>query len=159
MKTYYLIIILLALNTAKAKVPSTFSHTDSSVASPEAIWAVWTDVSSWHRWDSGLRSASLKDGQFRLGAKGHLRPDKGPRARFRISALQEGKSYTLETAIPFGKLIVERSLEVKSGKTFFTHTVRFTGLLKGFFSKKLGARYEKMLPGVMHTIKDIAEQS
>ena len=30
-----------------------FSHTVETSASPEAIWAIWTDVPNWKQWDDG----------------------------------------------------------------------------------------------------------
>jgi hypothetical protein len=48
-------------------------------------------------------------------------------------------------------------LEVKEGKTFFTHDVQFTGLLKKILGNKIGKRYRAMLPSVLSEIKLIAE--
>jgi hypothetical protein len=49
------------------------------------------------------------------------------------------------------------SVTVRDGKTFFTHDVEFTGLLKKMLGKKLGKNYRAMLPSVMSEIKQIAE--
>lgn len=134
-----------------------FQHTIETTASPESIWKIWTDVPNWQQWDSGLKSAIL-NGNFEVGTKGKLIPDKGPKAKFRITEMEAGKSYTFKTSIPFGGLFVKRTLETKNGKTYFTHEVWFTGLLKGFFGKQLGSNYKNMLPEVMETIKTMAEK-
>ena len=133
-----------------------FFHTDSTQASSDKIWAVWTDVPNWKTWDIGLKEAQM-EGEFAIGTKGKLIPDKGPKSTFVISELIAGKSYTFKTRIPFGWLIIQRSLEVKDGVTFFTHDVEFTGLFKKILGKKLGKNYREMLPGVMRNIKQIAE--
>jgi hypothetical protein len=134
-----------------------FSHSISTTASQEQIWKIWTDVPNWHTWDTGLKSASLKD-EFEEGVKGKLIPDEGPKSSFKISELEEGRSYTLKTRIPFGALIVRRFMEVKDDQTIFTHEVEFTGWLKKAFAKRFGKRYKAMLPEVMENIKRMAEE-
>lgn len=137
--------------------PLKFSHTDSTQALPEKIWAVWTDVPQWHTWDKGLKKVVLSD-SFHLNAKGFIYPDNGPKSKFIISELAPGKSYTFKTRIPFGWLYVTRKMVQKNGWTYFTHEVEFTSLLKSFFAKKLGANYRSILPQVMQEIKKQAEE-
>jgi hypothetical protein len=134
-----------------------FSDTEQTTASAEAIWKIWTDVPNWKQWDDGLKESTL-EGDFKVGAKGKLIPDKGPKSKFVVSEMQEGKSYTFKTRIPFGWLIIERTLQNESGTTSFTHDVQFTGLLKKALGKKIGKRYREMLPSVMVKIKKLAEQ-
>nr|WP_290926380.1 SRPBCC family protein [Haliscomenobacter sp.] len=134
-----------------------FSHTLETGASPEKIWQIWSDVPNWNQWDEGLKSAELQ-GVFALNAAGVLIPDKGPKSKFRITNLEPGHAYTFKTKLPLGALHVKRFLEVKNGRTFFTHEVWFTGITKGIFGNALGKNYRKILPGVMGKIKRIAEQ-
>lgn len=132
-----------------------FSHTDSTSATSDKIWQVWTDVANWKQWDKGLKEASL-EGDFAVGSKGKLIPDKGPKSRFVIAEVIPGKSYTFKTKIPFGWLVIKRTLELKGGRTYFTHDVEFTGLLKKALGNALGKKYRAMLPEVMGEIKRIA---
>ncbi len=113
-------------------------------------------MANWHEWDTGLRQAELK-GEFALNTKGKLLPDRGPKARFKITELEWGKRYTFKTNLPFGGLHVKRYLEVKQGKTHFTHEVWFDGFSGRFFAKRLGAGYRELLPGVLEKIRAIAE--
>lgn len=133
-----------------------FSHTDSTRADSDKIWQVWTDVPNWKQWDKGLKEALL-EGEFKVGAKGKLIPDKGPKSTFIIAELLPGKSYTFKTKIPFGWLVIQRTLMVKNGMTYFTHDVEFTGLLKKTLGNALGKKYRAMLPEVMAEIKRIAQ--
>jgi hypothetical protein len=134
-----------------------FSHTDSTIASSDKIWQIWIDVANWKQWDKGLKEASV-NGEFMVGTTGKLIPEKGPKSKFVISELVPNKSYTFKTKIPFGWLIIKRTLEVKEGKTFFTHDVQFTGFLKKILGNKLGKNYRAMLPSVLSEIKQIAER-
>lgn len=130
-----------------------FSHTDSTTAAAARIWQLWTDVDNWKQWDKGLQSSTL-NGAFVTGAKGSLLPDKGPRSQFVLTEVIPGRSYSFETRIPFGRLVISRTLAEKENKTFFTHTVTLTGLLR----KVLGKRYKAMLPTVLATIQQLAEE-
>jgi hypothetical protein len=157
MKQIFLIIsILFAMTTNAQQTNYHFSHTDSTSATSDKIWQVWTDVPNWKQWDKGLKEAIL-EGEFIVGSKGKLIPDKGPKSKFIISELEPNKSYTFKTKIPFGWLIIKRTLEVKEGKTYFTHDVEFTGILKKILGNKLGKNYRAMLPSVLTEIKQIAE--
>lgn len=145
------------MNAHAQKTPTRFAHTETTTAEASRIWEIWTKVDQWYTWDTGLKSAQL-NGPFVLGAKGKLKPDKGPSARFKIVALDPGKSYTFKTKLPFGGLFVKRTLETTDKGTLFTHEVWFEGLTKNVFARKFGPRYQEMLPLVMRTIKTIAEQ-
>ena len=157
MKHTFLIISILSAMTAHAQQSNYhFSHTDSTTAATDKIWKVWTDVPNWKQWDKGLKEAFI-EGDFIVGTKGKLIPDKGPKSKFVISEVVPDKSYTFKTRIPFGWLIIKRTLESKHGKTYFTHDVQFTGLFKKFFGNKLGKNYRALLPEVLTEIKLIAE--
>lgn len=60
-------------------MPRTFEHTVYMSASPESIWAQWSDVTTWPVWDRGVEYVSL-EGPFAVGTKGTLKPACGPRA-------------------------------------------------------------------------------
>lgn len=133
-----------------------FSHTESTSAAPDKIWAVWTDVANWKQWDTGLKEAVIM-GEFKNGVKGKLKPDKGPRSKFIITDVVENQSYTFKTKIPFGWLVIKRSMQLKESKTFFSHDVEFTGIMKKMLGNQLGKKYKTMLPVAMKNITKIAE--
>ncbi len=145
------------MNLSAQQTNYRFTHSAQTEAPPEEIWKIWTDVPNWKEWDTGLQSAELK-GSFEVGAKGQLIPDKGPKTTFKITTVDPGVSYTFQTNVPFGKLIVHRCLEVQNGLTVFTQEVEFTGLLRKFWGRQLGGNYRTMLPSVLGSIKAIAEQ-
>ena len=133
-----------------------FAHTVETTAPPEKIWAAWTDVKRWPEWDTELASASL-EGSFALGAKGKLKPKRGPAARFSISELIPGESYAFTTRLPMCELKVRRHLTRKDGGARFTHEVSFVGPLSTVFANLLGRRYREALPVVMENLRNIAE--
>lgn len=156
-QAFLFISILITMKAPAQQTNYHFFHTDSTTATSNKIWKVWTDVPNWKQWDKGLKDVVLV-GAFIVGSKGKITPKKGPKSKFVISELNPYQSYTFKTKIPFGWLIIKRTLEVKEGKTFFTHDIAFTGLLKKVMGKKLGKNYRAMLPSVLAKIKSIAEQ-
>lgn len=134
-----------------------FWHTIETTASPENIWKIWTDVPNWYAWDAGLKQAEMSD-NFDLNAKGIITSLENRKSKFKIVALEPGKSYTFKTKLPLSGLYVKRTLEIKNGKTFFTHEVRFSGLTSGIFANMFGEKFKAMLPDVMNNVKKLAEK-
>jgi hypothetical protein len=133
-----------------------FSHTLKTSATPEKIWAIWTDVEHWAQWDTELANACLES-TFALGSIGKLTPKTGQVSRFEISQLSLGESYTIAVQLPLCKLNIYRYLQSQSDGTYFTHEVSFQGLLAVVFGSLLGLKFQAVLPSVMANIKRIAE--
>lgn len=164
MKTFLLAATLLLPFMAMAQKqrpaqpgPKHFWHTVPTKASPESIWAIWTNVSQWKQWDTGLKDASLAQA-FEPGAKGTITSLQDRKSKFKVVAVVPGISYTFKSALPLGGLYVKRSLEQKNGQTYFTHEVWFQGLTGGLFAKQFGPDFMKMLPEVMQNVKALAEK-
>ena len=149
--------IITTLNIQN-KEPSNkhFWYSLETSASPETIWAIWTDVPNWKDWDTGLKDASVKD-NFDIGVKGQIISLENRKSKFKVVEFVKGQSYTYKTKLPLGSLYVKRYLTKENGKTIFTHEVWFKGLTGGFFAKSFGEKFRKMLPDVLNNIKNIAE--
>ena len=135
-----------------------FEHTVGTAAPPERIWKLWTDVERWPVWDTELASASLEK-DFEPGARGTLKPRRGPASTLVVSDLKPGESYVFTTRLPLCELKVGRRLVCRDdGGTFFTHEVSFVGPLSFLFGSLLGRRYREFLPRVMDNLRRIAEE-
>jgi Polyketide cyclase / dehydrase and lipid transport len=161
MRTVFIILLtmltMLAHAQEKKATKKHFWHTVETTASPDKIWAVWADVQNWKTWDTGLKVASMRV-PFTLNAKGNILSLEDRKSTFKIVAFEQGKTYTFKTNLPLGGLYVKRTLEVKNGRTFFTHEVWFSGLTGGFFANMFGEKFKQMLPEVMENIKKIVEK-
>jgi hypothetical protein len=133
-----------------------FSYSVTVNNSIEKVWETLIDVSTWHLWDTELIEAKL-DGTFEVGAKGTMIPKKGPKLKFYISELTPKKSYTINTIMPVGELVIARSLKNLQHQVEFTDNIQFTGFLKYIFGLMLGEGFRKVLPEVLHKFKMIAE--
>lgn len=136
-----------------------FDHTVRTSAAPGDVWAVWADVPRWPEWDIELESASIEGGRFVLGARGTLRPRRGPASSFVVSEFEPEEGYAFATRLPLCELVVRRWLgESGDGGTTFTHEVSFVGPLSPLFGALLGGRFRAALPAVMENVRAIAER-
>ena len=62
-------------------------------ATPEQIFHFYENVSEWSSWDPDVQSSSI-DGEFKAGAKGRLKPTKGPEAKIEFTEVTKNKSFT-----------------------------------------------------------------
>lgn len=132
-----------------------FSHEVTTTAPPEAVWALWTDARTWKDWDKGLKSAD-QEGAMAVGSKGKIIPLEGPSARFEVTALEAGHSYSFRTGLPLASLTVAREI-TGTEPTRFRHTVSFSGPLAGYWAGQFGPGFRAALPPTMETLAQLAE--
>ena len=133
-----------------------FSFTIAINTTAEKVWQTLIDVQNWHQWDTEIIEARLED-EFRVGAKGTMKPKTGPKLKFYISEIIPNQSYTFNTIMPVGELVIKRSLVKKNDMIHFTDDIAFTGFLKIIFGLMLGGQFRKVLPEVMNKFKNLAE--
>lgn len=85
-----------------------FDHTMRTNAAAGDVWAVWTDVARWPEWDGELESAYIEGGRIALGARGSLRPRRGPASSFVVSEFEPEKGYAFSTRLPLCELVIRR---------------------------------------------------
>lgn len=133
-------------------------HTQVTTASPEAIWARWSNVSDWPSEDINLVSARL-EGDFVKGSKIIMRPKGSPKSIVVITEVTPNKSFSTVGNIPLGKLKIDHKIAVKNGETTFSHTITLTGPMRGVFAKLVAQKLADNLPNKMQNIATLAEQS
>ena len=133
-----------------------FSYTIAINTTLEKVWQTLIDVEKWPVWDTELQSAKLLS-DFILEAKGTMIPKKGPKLKFYISEITTNKSYTFNTKMPLGELVIKRTIIEKNNQIFFTDDIKFTGILKKIYGSLLGKGFKKVVPEVMQNFKNLAE--
>ncbi len=133
-----------------------FSFTIPVNTTKANVWQTLTDVQNWHQWDTEIIETNL-EGVFEKGAKGTMTPKKGPKLKFYISELIPNQSYTFNTIMPIGELVIRRTITQTNNEIYFTDDIAFTGFLKYIFGFMLGGQFRKVLPEVMNNFKRIAE--
>jgi Polyketide cyclase / dehydrase and lipid transport len=135
-----------------------FNYTVAINNTVDKVWQILVDVALWHKWDTELKEANL-EGDFVLNAKGTFIPKKGPKLKFYISEIISNKSYTFNTKMPIGELVIKRTLTAENEVVYFTDDIAFTGFLKFVFGIMLGGQFRKVLPEVMDNFKKLAEKN
>lgn len=136
----------------------TFEHTLEAEVAPEAIWRLWSDVSSWERWDADIDRATL-EGPFATGSRGKLKPRGVPAAPFTLASVVPGSSYTVEQRLPLATLRFRHELTSDGGRTRFTHRATMSGPMSGLYGVLFGRRMKANFAPIMRTLAEEAART
>ncbi len=131
-----------------------FHHTATTTGTAADVWRLWTDVSLWKRWDTGLADATI-DGPFEQGAVGTIIPKRGRDAGFTVTDLDPGVAYTFATDLPGARLCIRRDF-VEGPATTFRHIVWFEGATARIWAAVLGRGFRRELPAAMAILSERA---
>jgi Polyketide cyclase / dehydrase and lipid transport len=135
----------------------THQETVATSAAPDAVWRLWSDVSGWSDWDEDIEWSRL-DGRFETGARGKMKPRGVPPSNFRLASVVQGRSYTVESRLPLGKLEFHHELGTGAdGGTTFSHRATFSGPLSPFYGRVFGRKMQKNFRGIMQCLARKAE--
>lgn len=122
-------------------------------AKASAIQAVYADVERWGCWDEEVAGAWL-DGPLRPGAKGWLKPRKGPRANIHVDSVDATGGFTVSSKLPLCELRFVHELHpLGDAQVRVVHRIAFTGPLAPLFRKLIGADLAK---GLQVTLEGLA---
>lgn len=127
-------------------------------ANPMDVWNVWKDVSSWPKWDHELEWSTLK-GPFKIGAEGQLKPKGWLPSKFSIISLEEGKSHSDQTKMPFTSVIFDHIVTPHTDSYVqIAHTVNVSGLLAPLLWLTMRFSLKKGLPKAVERLARIVEE-
>lgn len=125
-------------------------------SSPEKIFSAYENVSGWSIWDPEVQSSSI-NGKPIVGAKGKLKPTKGPEANIEITEVTKYESFTVISKLPLCTMTFEHKLTSLAKDTEVVHRVMFTGLLSPLFGRLIGSEIQKGLPSTLQGLKKTIE--
>ncbi|WP_253821350.1 SRPBCC family protein [Vibrio rotiferianus] len=135
-----------------------FEKRISVEASPQRIYALYTDVENWNQWDKEVKCSHLT-GAFEIGSEGILQPSSGPKSKILITDIVPNQSFTVMSKLPFCLLLFEHELLVRGKVTEVIHRVKFSGLTSFLFGKLVGNQIRKGLPSTLQGLKKRAENN
>ena len=108
---------------------SSYTYTDSveTDVRPEAIWALYEDVTTWPSWDSQAERI-IRDGPFQTGTTGTMKFVGQEPLAYRLAKVETPREFVDET--PVGPLVVRVShlLEpLPDGRTRLTYSADIDG--------------------------------
>jgi hypothetical protein len=83
-----------------------YSHVVEADVAPDAVWALYEDVSTWPEWDSQAEWVT-RDGPFATGTTGAMKFEGQEPLRYRLAKVDPGREFVDET--PVGELVVRVS--------------------------------------------------
>lgn len=129
---------------------------EEATVDPEKIWELWSDVSSWPKWDRDLLWASL-EAPFAEGAVGKLKPKGWVVSSFLITKVRSLEGFSDETAMPLTRAIFHHKLtQLDNGKVRITHSAEVRGLLAPLLRLTLG---KKLAVGLPEAVKRLIEMA
>jgi uncharacterized protein YndB with AHSA1/START domain len=94
-----------------------------TAASPERVWKVWSDMSTWGEWNPNVATMDWKGG-FVPGSEGVMNTRAGQHHKMRLAEVQPGRSFVLETRVIPGTVFrFNCRVEPAGGKTKISQTV------------------------------------
>jgi Polyketide cyclase / dehydrase and lipid transport len=104
-----------------------YTHTVEADVSPEAVWSLYEDVSTWPSWDAQAELIT-RDGPFATGTTGTMKFAGQDPLHYRLTKVEPLREFVDET--PVGELVVRVShlLEpLPSGRLRLTYTAEIDG--------------------------------
>jgi hypothetical protein len=131
-----------------------FEHSIETTAAPDAIWALYADVTSWLVWDPGLAAVEV-DGPFAAGTTGRITPQGVDTVPFTITWAEPGRGFADET--PAMGHVLRFTHEISAlgdGGARVTHRVE----IEGPAADELGPNVTSDTPEAMARLVAMAER-
>lgn len=138
------------------------THTEFANASPEHVWSLWSDVSTWAIWDHGVQWCRMKEGhQFQVGGEALLQPKGAPvPVHVRIVDCAPNKCFTDEGSLDLGLIRFSHEIAPHKGGVMITHTLNFIPAnpkAKEIFETRMLSKLQQELPESVKSIAKLAE--
>lgn len=132
-----------------------FEHegTVTTSASPAAVWLLWSDVGSWHRWDPAVQRVAL-EGHFAEGAAGTMTLTGDLEAPFTLEIVEPGERFL--DRLTMGDLVIEIDHRVTGNDTGAEVTVRTT--ISGPGADDVGPMVTADTPKALEALVRMAER-
>ena len=98
-----------------------YERTVTTTASPADVWAVWSDIGTWHLWDPAIETVAL-EGHFAEGAAGTMGLQGGIETPFVLEIVEPGARFLDKLTI--GDLVIRIDHEVAAAGGGAAVTVR-----------------------------------
>src|SRR5215469_13019325 len=103
-------------------------------SSPDEVWKIWSDTSTWAKWNPDVVSVSL-DGPFADGATGEMQTRAGGNHHIRLEGVEPGRRFRLETKVlPASTFSFRCEVAPVAGGSRISQTIAMGGVLGPVFS-------------------------
>ena len=109
-----------------------------SSATPAAFFDRWADMPTWPEWNTDTEWVRL-NGPFRTGATGTLKPKGGPKVRFVVERLIDGREFVDVSSLPGARLVFAHLVSIVPDGTQVDVTITLAGPLRWMWDRIMGA--------------------
>jgi len=136
-------------------------HVTTTVkAPPEAVWRLFVDVERWPEMTESISNVRRADsGPLRVGSEAIVWQPRLPRARWRVTEVEPGHSFTWQTSSPGVTSVGGHSVEADGQGSVLTLTLRVTGPLARPIYALVRARSRRYLAMEAEGFRRTAESS
>lgn len=136
-----------------------FSISVAIKAAPQRVWEVLSDGERWHEWTPSVTSVEMLDKSLAPGSRAIIRQPGLPPAKFKVTELDTGRSFTWASGIP-GIVFVHahHSVEPAPQGARATLRLRFDGILGGFMGRKMAELNNRYLAMEAAGLKRFSEE-
>jgi uncharacterized membrane protein len=129
-------------------------------APAEQLWRLFIDVEHWSEITPTIREIRrLDDGPFQVGSEAVVRQPRLPKARWRVTAIEPGRSFTWENATPGVTVVAQHIVEPTGDDTaVITLTLRTEGPLGGPVGALTSGMTKRAITTEMESFRRVAEQ-
>jgi hypothetical protein len=136
----------------------TFEYTHPTTARPDAIWALWSDVTCWPEWDVDLEVVTL-DGDFAVGARGTLKPKGMDVFLFVLTRADRDRGYSDETPLDGAVLRFDHDLVPSERGMLIRQRVTVEGPAANEYFEPLAANIILDIPAALARLAETAERA
>ncbi|HMD02082.1 MAG TPA: SRPBCC family protein [Candidatus Baltobacteraceae bacterium] len=130
-----------------------YGKSRSTTASPERVWAVWSDPNNWSRWNSGIRACELS-GPLADGTLGKMETTRGSKHTVTFAGVEPPRRFTLSmSGPPLATITFICEVEPSGFGSTVSQSVAFSGPLAFVFGPMLG---EQMADHFVPVLDDLA---
>ena len=129
-----------------------------TTASPEQVWKVWSDMSTWGEWNPNVSTMEWQ-GPFQSGTSGIMNTKAGQHHKMTLADVQPGRFFALETVVvPLTRFRFNCRVEPgAAGKTKISQTVEVKGPIGPVVQGMMGPQVSKEFPTLLANLARKAE--
>lgn len=130
-----------------------------TTASPEKVWKIWSDMSTWGDWNPNVSTMDWQGG-FVSGSNGVMNTPSNQHHKMQLVDVQPGRQFALLTSVvPGTKFRFNCRIESAGGKTKVSQTVEVGGPLGPVLGPMLGPQVSKEFGTLLANLAKKAESS
>jgi hypothetical protein len=135
----------------------TYSRSRSTKASPERVWSVWSDVSTWMDWNPNVGSMSI-EGPFQEGTRLVMHTRAGRTHQMTLTDVRPGRSFEVLTrVIPGTTFTFVCEVKPAAAGSEISQGLRMGGPLGGIFGPLTGDRVASTFGELLDGLAGAAE--